>query len=51
METITVIDAGMMGSALEFTAALKDGYALGIAPTIRLNQKVLGIDSKLHLGS
>ena len=36
---------------IESAVALKNGYALGIALTIGLNQKIHGIDSKLHFNS
>ena len=36
---------------IESAVALKNGYALGIALTIGLNQKELGIDSTLHFNS
>lgn len=36
---------------IESAVALKNGYALGIALTIGLNQKVNGIDSRLHFNS
>ena len=36
---------------IESAVALKNGYALGIALTIGLNQKVFGIDSELHFNS
>ncbi len=36
---------------VESAVALKNGYALGIALTIGLNQKRLGIDSELHFNS
>lgn len=36
---------------VESAVALKNGYALGIALTIGLNQKALGIDSELHFNS
>ena len=36
---------------VESAVALKNGYALGIALTIGLNQKVFGIDSELHFNS
>jgi glycerol-3-phosphate dehydrogenase (NAD(P)+) len=36
---------------IESAVALKNGYALGIALTIGLNQKVRGLDSGLHFNS
>lgn len=36
---------------IESAVALKNGYALGIALTIGLNQKIHGIDSQLHYNS
>lgn len=36
---------------VESAVALKNGYALGIALTIGLNQKAYGIDSELHFNS
>ena len=36
---------------VESAVALKNGYALGIALTIGLNQKAFGIDSELHYNS
>jgi len=36
---------------IESAVALKNGYALGIALTIGLNQKNFGIDSELHFNS
>ena len=36
---------------VESAVALKNGYALGIALTIGLNQKAFGIDSELHFNS
>ena len=36
---------------VESAVALKNGYALGIALTIGLNQKTFGIDSELHFNS
>ena len=36
---------------IESAVALKNGYALGIALTIGLNQKDFGIDSELHFNS
>jgi glycerol-3-phosphate dehydrogenase (NAD(P)+) len=36
---------------IESAVALKNGYALGIALTIGLNQKEFGIDSQLHFNS
>ena len=36
---------------IESAVALKNGYALGIALTIGLNQKKFGIDSELHFNS
>ena len=36
---------------IESAVALKNGYALGIALTIGLNQKVFGLDSELHFNS
>lgn len=36
---------------IESAVALKNGYALGIALTIGLNQQLYGIDSKLHFNS
>ncbi len=36
---------------IESAVALKNGYALGIALTIGLNQKEYGIDSELHFNS
>jgi len=38
-------------TGIESAVALKNGYALGIALTIRLNQKAFGIDSELHFNS
>ena len=36
---------------IESAVALKNGYALGIALTIGLNQKAYGLDSELHFNS
>ena len=36
---------------VESAVALKNGYALGIALTIGLNQKTFGLDSELHFNS
>ena len=36
---------------IESAVALKNGYALGIALTIGLNQRVFGVDSELHYNS
>ncbi len=36
---------------IESAVALKNGYALGIALTIGVNQKLYGIDSELHFNS
>lgn len=36
---------------IESAVALKNGYALGIALTVGLNQKEFGIDSQLHFNS
>lgn len=36
---------------IESAVALKNGYALGVALTIGLNQKAFGIDSELHYNS
>jgi len=36
---------------VESAVALKNGYALGIALTIGLNQKAFGLDSELHFNS
>ena len=36
---------------VESAVALKNGYALGIALTIGVNQKIYGIDSELHFNS
>ena len=36
---------------IESAVALKNGYALGVALTIGLNQKVFGLDSELHFNS
>ncbi len=36
---------------IESAVALKNGYALGIALTIGLNQKAFGLDSELHFNS
>ena len=38
-------------TGVESAVALKNGYALGIALTIGLNQKEFGIDSELHFNS
>ena len=38
-------------TGIESAVALKNGYALGIALTIGLNQKARGIDSELHFNS
>lgn len=38
-------------TGIESAVALKNGYALGIALTIGLNQKTFGIDSELHYNS
>ena len=38
-------------ACIESAVALKNGYALGIALTIGLNQKTFGIDSQLHFNS
>lgn len=36
---------------IESAVALKNGYALGVALTIGLNQKAFGLDSELHFNS
>ena len=38
-------------TGIESAVALKNGYALGIALTIGLNQREFGIDSELHFNS
>lgn len=38
-------------TGIESAVALKNGYALGIALTVGLNQKKFGIDSELHYNS
>ena len=38
-------------TGIESAVALKNGYALGIALTIGLNQRKFGIDSELHFNS
>ena len=38
-------------TGIESAVALKNGYALGIALTIGLNQKEFGVDSQLHFNS
>ncbi len=38
-------------TGIESAVALKNGYALGIALTIGLNQKAFGVDSELHFNS
>ena len=38
-------------TGIESAVALKNGYALGIALTIGLNQKAFGLDSELHFNS
>lgn len=38
-------------TGIESAVALKNGYALGIALTIGLNQKAFGFDSELHFNS
>lgn len=38
-------------TGIESAVALKNGYALGIALTIGINQKEFGIDSELHFNS
>lgn len=38
-------------TGIESAVALKNGYALGIALTIGLNQRAFGIDSELHYNS
>ncbi|HRR33314.1 MAG TPA: glycerol-3-phosphate dehydrogenase [Kiritimatiellia bacterium] len=38
-------------TGIESAVAFKNGYALGIALTIGLNQKVFGLDSELHFNS
>lgn len=38
-------------TGIESAVALKNGYALGIALTIGLNQKSFGIDSEMHFNS
>ena len=38
-------------TGIESAVALKNGYALGIALTIGLNQRKLGLDSELHFNS
>lgn len=43
------ISTDVMG--IESAVALKNGYALGIALTIGLNQKAFGLDSELHFNS
>ncbi len=43
------LSTDMLG--IESAVALKNGYALGIALTIGVNQKAFGIDSELHFNS
>ncbi len=43
------ISADVVG--IESAVALKNGYALGIALTIGLNQRAFGLDSELHFNS
>ncbi len=43
------VSTDIMG--VESAVALKNGYALGIALTIGLNQKAFGLDSELHFNS
>ncbi len=43
------LSADVLG--VESAVALKNGYALGIALTVGLNQKAFGIDSELHFNS
>jgi len=38
-------------TGIESAVALKNGYALGVALTIGVNQKAFGIDSELHFNS
>jgi len=38
-------------TGIESAVALKNGYALGIALTIGVNQKLFGLDSELHFNS
>ncbi|MGN1122660.1 MAG: glycerol-3-phosphate dehydrogenase, partial [Eubacteriales bacterium] len=38
-------------TGIESAVALKNGYALGVALTIGLNQRAFGIDSELHFNS
>ena len=38
-------------TGIESAVALKNGYALGIALTIGMNQKAFGLDSELHFNS
>ena len=38
-------------TGIESAVALKNGYALGVALTIGVNQKLFGIDSQLHFNS
>jgi glycerol-3-phosphate dehydrogenase (NAD(P)+) len=38
-------------TGIESAVALKNGYALGIALTIGVNQRIFGIDSELHFNS
>ena len=38
-------------TGIESAVALKNGYALGIALTVGLNQKAFGLDSELHFNS
>ena len=50
----TAYDKGSLSTdivGVESAVALKNGYALGIALTIGLNQKEFGIDSELHFNS
>ena len=62
METLKMLKEAMATSyyhislsldmiGVESAVALKNGYALGIALTIGLNQKAFGIDSELHFNS
>lgn len=45
------ISLSMDTTGIESAVALKNGYALGIALTIGLNQKAFGLDSELHFNS
>ena len=62
METLKMLKEAMATSyyhislsldmiGVESAVALKNGYALGIALTIGLNQKAFGLDSELHYNS